>query len=142
MKLHIYKDKEELSNALAQWICDSIQSTLQNQEYFTLALSGGETPQILYKKLASPAYKEKVNWKRVNIFWGDERAVAFTDDRNNAKMAHELLIDHLDIPATQVHVMRTDIEPVFAAIEYEKMLHTYFDNTVKSFRPYIVGHWQ
>ena len=139
MKLHIYKNKEELCDELAQWICDAIQSTLQNQEFFTLALSGGETPQMLYKKLATPEYQDKVNWKRVNIFWGDERAVPFKDDRNNAKMAYSLLIDHIDIPAAQVHVMRTDIEPVFAAIEYEKMLHTYFDNTVKSFDLILLG---
>ena len=102
---------------------------MQNQEFFTLALSGGETPKTLYKKLASAEFKEKINWKRIHIFWGDERVVPFDDERNNAKMAYDLLIDHIDIPAEQVHVMRTDIEPVFAAIAYEKMLHNYFDNT-------------
>jgi 6-phosphogluconolactonase len=139
MELHIYKNKEELADELALWICDTIQSTLQDQEFFTLVLSGGETPQLLYKKLATPAFKEKINWKRVYIFWGDERAVPFNDERNNAKMTFDLLIDHIDIPAAQVHVMRTDIEPVFAAIEYEKILHTYFDNTIKSFDLVLLG---
>jgi 6-phosphogluconolactonase len=139
MKLHIYKNKELLANELAIWICDSIESTLQKQEFFTLALSGGETPQILYKKLATPEFKEKINWKRVYIFWGDERAVPFDDDRNNAKVAFDLLIDHIDIPPEQVHPMRTDIEPVFAAKEYEKILHTYFDNTIKSFDLVLLG---
>lgn len=139
MQLHIYKNKELVADELALWISDIIQSSLQNQEFFTLALSGGETPQILYKKLATPEFKEKINWKRVHIFWGDERAVPSNDDRNNAKMAYDLLIDHIDIPAAQVHVMRTDIEPVFAAIEYEKILHTYFGNTVKSFDLVLLG---
>ncbi len=116
-----------------------INTTLQNQEFFTLAFSGGETPKILYKKLASEAYKEKINWKRVHIFWGDERAVPFTDERNNAKMAFDILIDHIDIPEEQVHVMRTDIEPVFAAKEYEKIFHPYFKNTVKSFDFVLFG---
>ena len=139
MKLHIYKNKEKLADELALWMCDIIQSTLQKQEFFTLALSGGETPQILYKKLATPEFKEKINWKRVHLFWGDERAVPFNDDRNNAKMAYDILIDHIDIPAAQVHAIRTDIEPVFAAKEYEKILHTYFDNTVKSFDLVLLG---
>lgn len=77
MKLHIYKNKEELADKLAIWISNTIQSTLQNQEFFTLVLSGGETPKILYKKLATAEFKEKINWKRVHIFWGDERAVPF-----------------------------------------------------------------
>ena len=68
MKLSIYKSKEELANEFAEWISETIESTLQKQEYFTLALSGGETPQILYKKLATPEFKEKINWKRVHIF--------------------------------------------------------------------------
>ena len=139
MKIYIYKSKEELADQLAQWISDTIQSTLQNQEYFTLALSGGETPQILYKKLATPEFKEKINWKRVHIFWGDERVVPFNDDRNNAKIAYDLLIGHIGIPAAQVHMMRTGIEPVFAAKEYEKILKTYFGNTVKSFDLILLG---
>ena len=138
-RYNIYKDKEALGSELAAWICGVIQSTLQNQEFFTLALSGGETPQILYKKLATPEFKEKINWKRVHIFWGDERDVPFNDDRNNAKIARDLLIDHIDIPAVQVHVIRTDIEPVFAAKKYEEILHTYFDNTVKSFDLALLG---
>lgn len=139
MNLHIYKTKDELANELALWISGVIQSTLQNQEFFTLALSGGGTPQMLFKKLATPEFKEKINWKRVHIFWGDERAVPFNDDRNNAKIARDLLIDRIDIPAAQVHVMRTDIEPVFAAKAYEKMLHSYFDNTIKSFDLVLLG---
>ncbi len=139
MKFHIYKNKEQLAEELALWICDLIKFTLQTQEYFTLVLSGGETPKILFEKLASPEFKEKINWKRIQIFWGDERCVPFRDERNNAKMAYELLIDRVDIPHTQVHVMRTDIEPSFAAKEYEKMLHHLFDNTYNSFDLILLG---
>lgn len=139
MELYIYKNKVELSNELALWICDLINSTLQNQEFFTLVLSGGETPKNLFKKLASDGFKEKTDWNRVHLFWGDERVVPFNDERNNAKMAYEILIDHLGIELSQVHIMRTDIEPVFAAIEYEKILHTYFDNRTKSFDLVLLG---
>ena len=139
MKLHIYKNKEKLGEELATWMCDLISSTLQNQEFFTLVISGGETPKILFKKLASAEFKEKINWKRVYIFWGDERAVPYKDERNNAAMAYKILIDHVDIPPANVHIMRTDIEPLFAAKEYEKILHTYFDNTTKSFDLVLLG---
>lgn len=138
MQLHIFDDKEKLAEGLAEWICDLINETLLNQEYFTLVLSGGETPKILFEKLVAQ-YRNKINWKRVHIFWGDERAVPFTDDRNNAKMAFDLLIDHLNIPASQIHVMRTDIEPSFSAIEYSKMLNTFFQNTSSTFDLVLLG---
>src|ERR1700690_4193828 len=139
MKFHISKNKEELSSELTLWICDLINSTLQNQEFFTLALSGGETPKNLFQKLASEDFRKKINWKKIQIFWGDERVVPFNDERNNAKMAYDILIDHIDIPASQVHIMRTDIEPVFATKEYEKILHDFFDNTNKSFDLVLLG---
>ena len=139
MEFHIYKNKEELSNELALWICDLINSTLKNQEFFTLVVSGGETPKNLFKKLASEDFKEKINWKKIQIFWGDERVVPFEDERNNAKMAYDILIDHISIPPSQVYVIRTDIEPVFAAKEYEKILHHFFDNANKSFDLILLG---
>lgn len=139
MRSNIYNSKEKLTEGLASWICDLIKSTLQSQEFFTWALSGGETPQMLYKKLASKEYKEKIEWKRVHIFWGDERAVPFDDERNNAKMAFKNLLSHVTIPQVQIHKMRVDIEPHFAAKEYEKVLQTYFGNTQKSFDLILLG---
>ncbi len=139
MRLNIYDSKEKLSEEMTSWMCDLINSTLQDQEFFTLALSGGETPQMLYKKLASEEYKEKINWKRVHIFWGDERVIPFDDDRNNAKMAFKNLINQISIPPAQVHKMRVDIEPLFAAKDYENVLQVYFGNTEKSFDLILLG---
>ncbi len=139
MSLNIYDSKEKLSRGLASWMCDLIASTLEKQEFFTLALSGGDTPQALYKTLASEEYNKKINWKRIHIFWGDERAVPFDDDRNNAKMAFQNLLSHVDIPLAQVHKIRVDIEPLFAAKDYQKVLETYFENTKKSFDLILLG---
>jgi 6-phosphogluconolactonase len=139
MKYHIYKDGNSLTNELARWICNLVTDTLKNQEYFTLALSGGETPKILFQKLASKEFREKICWQRIHIFWGDERFVPFNDPRNNAKAAFDLLISNLTIPLSQVHIIRTDIEPVFAAQEYERMLRTFFNNTSKSFDLILLG---
>ena len=139
MKLHIYKNKEEMSEALASWMCEVIADTLKEQEYFSLVLSGGSTPQLLYKTLVSDKFKDKINWSRIHVFWGDERAVPYSDERNNAKMAHELLLNKVDIPAGHVHIMRTDIEPNFSTDAYRKMLHDFFDNTSTTFDLVLLG---
>ncbi|MEO8819851.1 MAG: 6-phosphogluconolactonase [Ginsengibacter sp.] len=139
MKLHIFDNKEILSDNLAEWICDLVTETLKEQQSFSMVLSGGETPKVLYQKLASEKYKSRIDWPSVRIFWGDERVVPFTDERNNAKMAFELLLNHVDVPPSQIHIMRTDIEPNFAVTEYRKMLHTYFDSTHHSFDLVLLG---
>ncbi len=127
MKLQVYKDAEQLSEAAAKWITEGIVETLKVKDRYTIALSGGSTPERLHKILAATPYKDQIDWTRMHIFWGDERAVPFEDSRNNAKMAYDTLLNFVPVPASQVHVMRTDIAPENSALEYEKILHQYFD---------------
>ena len=131
MELHIYKDGNELAGEVAKWLVDYIAETLKKQDRFTLVLSGGSTPHKLNTLLAASPYKEKVDWSKLHIFWGDERFVPLTDDKSNAKMAFDTLLNHVPVPASQIHVMKTEnIIPEVAAGEYEKILHDYFPVTV------------
>jgi 6-phosphogluconolactonase len=130
MNLNISKNIEALSEQVANWIIDYIKTILQNQDRFTICLSGGNTPKKLYQFLTSESLKNKIDWKKIHVFWGDERYVPFKDDRNNAKMAFDILLDHVAIPSEQIHRMRTDIEPEASAKEYEKILRKYFPLTV------------
>jgi 6-phosphogluconolactonase len=139
MQLHIYKDANEVIVELANWITAYITQTLQNQERFTIALSGGETPKALYKLLATDAYLNKIDWSKIHIFWGDERVVPFTDDSNNAKMTFDNLLYKVNAKPENIHTIKTDIEPDVAAIQYEEILHEYFNNTANSFDLVLLG---
>jgi 6-phosphogluconolactonase len=127
MELHVYKDADQLSHAVARWLTDAVASTLKKSDRFTIALSGGSTPKILHRILAAAPYREEIDWSKLHLFWGDERDVPFDDDRNNAKMAYDTLLNFVPVPPSQVHVMRTDIPPEDSAADYEKILHRYFD---------------
>jgi len=126
MEIHIYNDSNDFSSAVADWIVELIRVTLVSSTRFTIALSGGNTPKALYELLAATPRKEKIEWRKMHIFWGDERDVDFADPRNNARMAFDSLLNHVDVPREQIHVMRTDIPPEQSAGEYEKMLKEYF----------------
>ena len=139
MHLHIYKSAEETITALANWITSLIQKTLEVKDKFTIALSGGETPKKLYQTLASDEYREKINWSRLHIFWGDERFVSFTDENNNAKMAYDNLLSKVKIPSEQVHKIWTDITPEESAKQYENILHKYFDEKQTTFDLVLLG---
>jgi len=139
MDLQVYSDAQQLSQAAAKWIAGLIAETLKVRDRFTIALSGGSTPKLLHKILAAAPYKEQIDWSKMHIFWGDERAVPFEDDRNNAKMAYDTLLNFVPVPPSQIHVMRTDIGPEESAIEYEKILHQYFDKTSNSFDLVLLG---
>lgn len=139
MELHICKDATELSQQAAKWIAGYISATLKKQDRFTIALSGGSTPQKLHTLLAAAPYKDQIDWGKVHVFWGDERAVPFEDSRNNAKMAYDTLLNHVPVPASHIHVMRTDIDPQAAAAAYEKILQQYFGHTTTSFDLVLLG---
>lgn len=124
--LHIYKDANEVSIALAEWITSLIETTLQQQDGFTWVLTGGNSPKQLYELLAKSPYRERIQWEKLHFFWGDERAVPFEDSRNNARMTFEALLNNVPVKREQVHIMQTDIAPDAAAVAYEKILHTYF----------------
>ncbi len=73
MNLEVFKDANQLSHALAEWITSLIEETLTRKEQFSLVLSGGNTPKKLNLLLASSPYKERIDWKKIHVFWGDER---------------------------------------------------------------------
>ena len=139
MPLHIYKDAEEVCSALAAWVAALIDTTLDVKENFTWALSGGETPKLLYQKLSSAPYDTKIKWDRMQIFWGDERFVPFDDKDNNAKMAYDNLLSKVAIPPDHVHKIWTDVTPEESAKQYEKLLHGYFDNKQTTFDLTLLG---
>jgi 6-phosphogluconolactonase len=139
MNLHISKDIEALSRSFADWLVIYIKEVLSKQDRFTIALSGGSTPKKLYQLLTSDTYKDQIAWKKLHFFWGDERFVPFGDNRNNAKMAFEELLDHVPVVKEQIHIMQTDIDPEASANAYELLLHTYFDNKPHSFDLVLLG---
>jgi 6-phosphogluconolactonase len=134
MHITVVKNIEELSQDVAEWMVDYIHKTLLLQDRFTIALSGGGTPKKLHLLLASDQFKNRIDWQKLHVFWGDERYVPFNDGRNNAKMAFDTLLDHVPVPKSQIHVMRTDIDPEESAKEYESILRDYFPHAAASYK--------
>jgi 6-phosphogluconolactonase len=87
---------------------------------FHLALSGGSTPLPLYRMLMTdPAYRA-LPWKKTHLWIVDERRVPFEDDRSNYNHIHDLIVEHSDIPRSQVHPILATRDD--ADTHYEKAL--------------------
>ena len=88
-----------------------------------ICLTGGTSPEGLYKRLAQDPYRSAVPWDRVHWFIGDERFVPADDMRNNMGAARRLLLDHVGVPAGNIHPIATDAaSPDAAARLYEAEL--------------------
>jgi 6-phosphogluconolactonase len=112
----------ELFEEAAQLISRAAARAIQQRGIFSLALSGGSTPKGLFQLLATPAWRERLDWGSTHVFWGDERYVPHTDPRSNFRMTKETLLDHVPIPANNIHPMPTDVPPDEAARRYEETL--------------------
>ncbi|HKK46432.1 MAG TPA: 6-phosphogluconolactonase [Balneolaceae bacterium] len=131
MKIEIYPDPETLSKHAAHLFADTACEAVDKWGRFTVALSGGSSPEQTYKLLASEPFKSKVPWERTWVFWGDERFVPPDDPENNARMAREILLDHVPVPAGQIFPIPTDSEPELAVKHYSKNLISVFGERPK-----------
>ena len=94
---------------------------------FSVALSGGSTPLVLYRMLAEPPFREAIDWARVHLFWGDERFVPPSHPDNSYRAAREALISRVPVPTENVHPIPTEAtDPETAAAQYEDTLRRFF----------------
>lgn len=122
----VCRDVAELSQRAAEQFIRLAQQSVEISGRFTAALSGGSTPQGLYSLLASPGYGERVPWKKVHLFWGDERCVPPDHPESNFRAARAALLSQIDIPPDNIHRMAGEKDPALAAAEYEETLRRFF----------------
>jgi len=119
-------DSAGLAAVAAQKILGAAQQAIAARNTFTIALSGGSTPKILFELLTTPAYASRIDFGKWEIYFGDERCVPPDHKDSNFRMASEALLNHVPIPREHVHRMRGEIDPQAAAVEYGSMLKARF----------------
>lgn len=139
--MHIFSKADELNEALAQFILSTAKDAVAATGRFTFALTGGSSPKKLYELLTTPPYKNELPWENTYIFWGDERFVPQDDDRYNAKMAYEILLNHVPVPKNQIYPMpySASIPPEEVARQYENLLRKHFSTSAPEFDLILLG---
>ena len=118
--IRIFDNPSELARGAAEHFV-----TLAQQDRFTVALSGGSTPKILYQLLADPdePFRARVPWSKTHFYWSDERHVPPDHPDSNYRMAHEAMLSHVPVPESNVHrVSGENPSAQEAADEYEQIL--------------------
>ena len=126
MSIRVYADAKALARGAAQHVMMWEASALAERDRFVLALAGGNTPRQTYTLLATAAFAEQMDWERIHIFWGDERCVPPNHPESNYRMARETLLDHVPIPAANVHRIPGELAPEEAAAAYARELSAVF----------------
>jgi 6-phosphogluconolactonase len=125
-KITVYPDNESLVKRATDFIADQATQAIAERGRFTLALSGGNTPKPVYARLATPEYRDRIDWSKVLIFFGDERCVPPDDPQSNYLMVKTALLDHVPLPPENIFRIRGEDPPEKAAADYTDALQKTF----------------
>ncbi|MFY9584775.1 MAG: 6-phosphogluconolactonase [Candidatus Acidiferrales bacterium] len=124
--LRVCADAPGVARAAARQFVEFAWQFIAREKSFCVALAGGNTPRELYRLLATQDFRTQVDWAKVHLFWGDERAVPPEHPESNYGMARRELLVRVPIPAGNVHRMEADAPNLGrAAQEYEETLRRY-----------------
>jgi 6-phosphogluconolactonase len=115
--LEIAPDSATLVEQVTAKLAETAREAIVRQRRFTLALSGGSTPKALYQSMASERWKDKFDWQNIEIFFGDDRAVAPDDELSNFRMAKEALFDFVPAKVHRIETENANLEAAAAAYE-------------------------
>jgi 6-phosphogluconolactonase len=135
----ICPDAQALARLGAEQFTANGAEAISRSGRFAVALSGGSTPAALYRLLASPEFRERVDWSRVHFFWGDERCVPPDHQDSNFRMTRETLLDAIQAPSENIHRIVGELEPAAAAAGYEAELRRFFGAQIPRFELVLLG---
>ena len=114
-------EKQTLLQASQHWV-DIYHKSIKKYNRFAVALSGGTTPKMLYRTLTSSPFKEMVDWRKICLFWSDERNVIPSHPDSNYHMAMNSGFEKMPIPHNQIFRMPAETCSSKSAKEYEELI--------------------
>ena len=120
MNIVVSKNADELASRAAIEFVRLAKEAIRERDSFTVALSGGSTPLLMYKHLLDAA----IPWERVSFYFGDERNVSPDEDASNFKGANTSLFRPLRIREDHIYRWKTELKtPDAVAEDYAQTLH-------------------
>lgn len=142
MNVEIFATAEDLASAAAQLFINKSMAAVAERGFFTVALSGGSTPKLLYQLLADPneTFREQISWSRIHFFWTDERHVPPDHPESNYRMADEAMLSHVPVLKNNVHrVMSENPNAAEAAEAYEETVLKFVPGSPPRFDLILLG---
>jgi 6-phosphogluconolactonase len=138
-KIKVFSNSKALTEAAVEAFVHLAAESIDERRQFTVALSGGSTPQPVYAALGLVETKERVDWEKVHLFWGDERHVPSEHSDSNFGMVQKALLRKIAIPDSNIHRVPAECGIHEAAAQYEKELREFFIDPCPRFDLVLLG---
>jgi len=126
--IKVFQTAAQLVDEAADMIVAAALEAVDQGRLFSLFLSGGSTPKALFERLAGDDYRRQIDWRAVQIYFGDERCVPPDSSLSNYAMAKSSLLDRVPIDPSNVFRMKGELNPQLAAKEYGQLLRDQFQD--------------
>ena len=113
-----FDNQQAINEAAVDRILQSASSAIASRGRFLLVLAGGGTPKNIYALLRSA----QADWQNWHIYYNDDRCLPVDHPDRNSLMAREAWLQHVPIPASQIHDIPTELGPVEGAKSYAQTL--------------------
>lgn len=138
-KITVFPDEAALSKGAADLVVSVAAESIEKNGKFTIALSGGSTPDKLFALLAAEPFISLIDWKNTFVFWGDERYLPVSDPDNNSHQAKKVLLNNVPIPAENIFIVPVNMTADKAAYHYEQTLKLFFKSQHPAFDLILLG---
>jgi 6-phosphogluconolactonase len=110
-------DGDACAAAAAERIIEILDVAIDDHGEAHWVTTGGSTPAGIYHHLARTPLREELDWRKVHLWWTDDRFVPPDHTLSNVKIADDILLQHarpgepgsggVPIPIDQVHPFET-----------------------------------
>lgn len=123
-RVQVVGDAQALTRAAVEVVLECAKHALAERGRFTMALSGGSSVKPVYELLA----QQPLEWKKVFLFWGDDRFVEPENPYSNYALAMRHLISKApDLPPENVYPIPWEAPtPEEGAREYSRQMEEFF----------------
>lgn len=115
---HTFQTQDEINQATLNRILAAAQQAIAERGSFSIVLAGGSTPKNVYALLKNA----QTDWSNWHVYHNDDRCLPVDDSERNSLMARTTWLNHVRIPASQIHDIPAELGNVEGAKAYAKTL--------------------
>lgn len=100
-----HADKGQLALAGGSRIINVLSTAVAEQGLAHLSVTGGTMGIAVLANIAENPLRSTVDWSKVHFWWSDERFVTTGHEDRNEQQAKDALLEALDLPAENLHII-------------------------------------
>jgi 6-phosphogluconolactonase len=126
-QIEIVSDAQDLAARMVKVFVSMAGEAVATRGVFHVALSGGHTPELFFRRLATEPEAKSAPWDRTHVFWVDERYVPADSPASNYRLAAETFLNRVEIPEANIHRIPTEYSDISDAVrDYERTMRGVF----------------